>query len=245
MMIFDRAGTSLVPFSPRVMLSTACTAVFITGAVVMACWPRQPLAGYIAANDLPLAFFVTFSVGLIIQSYLNLRWGRGEMIKQDDYFHREEDLPAPERPVEFIPRGMVACVIHTALLASPFLPLLILGAALSGMSLQAFTQALAVVVTTSLLCRLVGVMLYLGQGKSRSLGYLASRCLMAAVVFGTLLFAPTINPIHILYGLQFDPDSLVKHSGYLYAACVAPAIFFLSLINHWLAGRRPGQEAQR
>jgi hypothetical protein len=245
MMIFDQAGISLVPFSPRLMLSAACTAVVITAAVVMACWPHQPLAAYVTANDLPLAFFAAFSVSLIIQSYLNLRWGRGEMIEKDDYFHRKEDLSAPKRPVDFIPRGLTACAIHTALLASPFLPMLILGAALSGVSLQAFTQALAVVVATSLLCRLAGVMVFLGQGKRSSLGYMASRCLLTAVVFGTLLFAPTINPIHILYRLQFDPDNLVKHSGYLYAAGVAPAIFCLAIVNHWLAGRHPREEAQR
>jgi hypothetical protein len=248
MTAFDRSKTSLVPFSPRVMLSATYTAVLITGVVVMYFWPRQHLAGYINANDMPLAFFAAFSISLIIQSYLSLRGGRGEMIQKDDYFQPEEDLPPVECRADFIPRGLVECVIHTALLVSPFVPLLILGAALSAMSLQAFTQALAVLVTASLLCRILGVTFYLAQGRRRILGYLASRCVMIGFVFGTLVFAPMINPLHILYGLQFDlhrTGNLVKHSGYVYSGGVALAIFSLALINHWLAGRRLKQETQR
>lgn len=247
MIVFERPEKSLVPFSPQVMHSATYTAVLIVAALVTAFWPHRHLADYIRANDMPLAFWTTFAVSLIIQSYLGLRWGRGEMVKKDYGFRQDQDLPILERQIDFMPRGLAACAVHTVFLFLPFLPLLILAAAVSGMSLQVFTQASCVLLTSSLLCQTAGVTVYLVWPKGGTLGYLAARGMMIGLVFATLVFARLINPLHILYRLQFDTHiagNLDQHAGYLYCAGVALVIFPLALVNHRLAERRRKREEQ-
>jgi hypothetical protein len=138
--------------------------------------------------------------------------------------------------IDFYRYALIEFLLHTLLLLLPFLPLLSLAACRSAVSMIAFIMAVSVLYTAALFCRMSGFLVYLSLGRSSTLGYFTARVLMIFFVFATLLFAPAINPLQLLYLLNQSPGN----RGYpfvIYMAVVLVATFILILVNNALVRR--------
>ena len=91
-------------------------------------------------------------------------------------------------------------------------------------------MAVCVLYTTALLCRLAGFLVYLTWGRSSTLGYFAARAMMIFFVFITLIFAPAVNPLHLLYRLNQDAGGIGGPFA-AYLAVVMSAILVLIRVN--------------
>ena len=233
----DESEKSLVPFFSVHLLQAVLAGVVIVGTFMIVFWPRQPLAEFIATGREPKIFFIVFTVTLIVNSYVNLCCGRGEMVQKNrhmvDYY---DDKPTYEKEIGFYRYGMIEFLLHTFVLLLPFLPFLSLAAFNSAVSMTTFLMAASVLYTTSLCCRMSGFLVYLSWGRSSTFGYFAARLLMILLVFATLFFAPAINPLQLLYQLNQNP-STAGCSYAIYMAVVVFAILILILKNNALVRR--------
>ena len=192
----DESQKSLAPFFSGPVLKAVMASVVIVGAFMIFFWPRQPLAELIATGSEPGIFFIIFTVALIVNSYVNLCCGRGEMIPEDRHMTNYlDDKPTYEKEIDFYRYGMIEFLLHTVVLLLPLLPFLSLAAFGSAVSMTTFLMAASVLYTTSLCCRMSGFLVYLSWGRSSTLGYFAARALMILLVFATLFFAPAVNPL--------------------------------------------------
>ena len=174
---------------------------------------------------------------LIVNSYVNLCCGRGEMVQKNRHMvEYYGDKPTYETEIGFYRYGMIASLLHTFVLMLPFLPFLSMAAFNSAVSMTTFLMAASVLYTTSLCCRMSGFLVYLFWGRSSTLGYFAARFLMILLVFATLFFAPAINPLQLIYQLNQNP-SLSDCSYAIYMAAVMFAILILILKNNALVRR--------
>jgi len=249
----DESEKSLAPFFSKRVLETVMVTVVIVGAFLIVFWSRRPLAELIASGNEPTLFFLIFAATLIVNSYVNLCCGGGEIVRKGYHMiNYQTDKPTYEMDIDFYRYAMIEFLLHTLLLLLPFLPLLSLAAGSSAVSMLAFIMAVSVLYTAALFCRMSGFLVYLSWGRSSTLGYFAARALMIFFVFATILFAPAINPLQLLYLLNQSPNS----SGYsfaIYLAIVLVAILILILVNNALVRRHinkssrsgvPGSEVQ-
>jgi hypothetical protein len=139
-----------------------------------------------------------------------------------------------EKEIGFFQYGLVEFLLHTLILLLPFVPLLILPAAISAVSLITFLKAVFILYTASLICRMIGFMVYLIWGRLSTLGYFMARAIMFLFMFGTIFFAPFINPLRRLYLLNQRPDD-VGFAAYM--GIVMLAILCLVITNHILVRR--------
>jgi hypothetical protein len=237
----DESEKSLAPFFSQRVLETVMVGVAIVGAFLMVFWSRRPLADLIASGNEPKIFFLVFAATLIVNSYVNLCCGGGEMVRKGyQMINYPTDTPTYEMDIDFYRYGLIEFLLHTLLLLLPFLPLLSLAAFGPAVSMITFTMAVCVLYTTSLFCRMSGFLVYLSRGRSSTLGYFTARALMILFVFATIFFAPAVNPLQILYRLQQNPNS----SGYsfvIYLAIVLFAILILIWVNNALVSRHINQ----
>ena len=238
----DESEKSLAPFFSKHVLEAVMAGVVIVGVLLIIFWSRRPLSELIAAGDAPTIFFLIFSATLIVYSYLNLCCGGGDLVRRSYHMlNYQTDNPTHEKEIAFYRYGMVEFFLHTLLLLLPFLPLLSLAAFGSAVSMITFIMAVSTLFATSLFCRLSGFLTYLFWGRSSTLGYFAARALMIFFVFATILFAPAINPLRILYLLNQRPDSRGDEFA-IYMAVVSVAILTLILVNNALVNRHINQK---
>lgn len=233
----DDSARSLAPFFSKMVLSAIFISVVSVGILLLIVWPRQPLSDFILADKIPRAYFLIFSVTLIIYSYISLCCGCGDMIQRGYHIIKyPTDKSTHEKEIEFFRYGLVEFILHTLLLLLPFLPLMVLAASVSAVAFIPFIKAVSILFTVSLTCRLFGFIVYLFWGRLSTIGYLVARAFMIVFIFGTFLFAPFINPIQHLYLLNDSPPV----SGLpfvLYMMIVIFAILLLIGVNHRLVRR--------
>ena len=233
----DESEKSLAPFFSKSVLDTVLTSVVIVGVFLIICWPRRPTADSIATGGEPNIFFLVFAATLIVNSYVNLCCGGGEMVRkghQTMIYHADE--PTYEKEIDFYRYGLIEFLLHALLLLLPFLPLLSIASLSSAVSMATFSTGISVLYTSALFCRMSGFLVYLAWGRSSTLGYFVARMLMIFFVFATILFAPVVNPLQILYRINYSPNS----SGYpaaIYLAAVLFAIIALTMVNNALVRR--------
>ncbi len=237
----DDSTNSLAPFFSRIMISMTFNSVWILGLVALIFWPTKDLFTYFKIHSIPLTFLVVFVAALLINAYLGVRSGRGE-VHRSDYFTRLalEGVITPEEKNNFFSYGLIAAVLHTLLLLAVVLPFLIISAAISGISLPVFAKSLSVIFTTALVCRLFAFMTYLAFGRWSLQGYLLSRGFLFFFIFGTAAFASFANPIMIIYafyqGKELPPYLPIDTYGH-YMLLVSAAILLLILVNQAMIGR--------
>jgi hypothetical protein len=233
---------SLAPFFSKMVLTASFISVVIISAILLIFWPRQPLADFIIVNKIPLAFFLIFAATLIIYCYVNLCCGSGDMIQRGYHIIKyRTDRSTFEKEIDFFRYGLIEFLLHTLILLLPFLPLLILAGSISAVSLITFVQAVFILYTASLLCRMFGFMVYLFWGRLSTLGYFVVRAFMIVFIFGTFIFAPLINPLQFLYLLNESPNAMGLPF-VLYMAIVMFATLLLILANRTLVRRHINQE---
>jgi|GEM_PF-1112967 len=233
----DDSDRSLAPFFSTRLLETVMAGVVIVGVFLIVFRSRQPISELMVSGNKPPDFFLSFAATLIVISYVNLCCGGGDLVSKGYYIiNYQTDKPTYEKELGFYRYGMIEFLMHAFLLLLPFLPLLSLAAFSSAISMGTFLMAVGVLYTSSLFCRMSGFLAYLSWGRSSTLGFFAARALMIIFVFLTVLFAPAINPLHLLYRLNQSPDT----GGYpfaIYTAVVSFAILILILVNSALIRR--------
>ena len=238
----DDSERSLAPFFSPPVISAVIFGLVMVGGVVLLFWPREPLFSYIRSGRGPLLFFQTFSATLIIQSYLNLRWGRGELIKTDFTHQFQKEASVYEREIPFLRYGLPLFLVHTLFILSPFLPMLILASAVSGISFTGFIQAISVLLTAALLSRLFGFFVYLLWGSASVAGYLLIRGFAVFYLFATVGFAPAHNPLRMLYELNQNDPHPGPYPLYLVASLFSMLI--LVSMNTLMVNRHINMEKQ-
>lgn len=234
----DDSEKSLAPFFSKTMLATNFIGVVVISILLIICWPRQPLSGFIVANKIPLVFFIIFAATLIVNSYINLSCGCGEMIRRGYFIIKyRTDISTFEEENDFFKYGLIEFILHSLILLVLFLPHLILAASISAVSFVLFLKAVSILYTASLLCRMFGFMVYLFWGRTSILGYFVARTLLIVFIFGTFFFAPSLNPLQSLYLLS---ESAGKVGSPIVSYMMM--VFFLILLfigaNHILVRRR-------
>jgi hypothetical protein len=223
----DNSDKSLAPFFSKRILETVMAGTVIVGAILVVFWSRRPLSDLVATGDVPTIFFIIFAATLIVNSYVNLSCGAGEMVRRGYHIiNYGTDKPTYEKEIDFYRYGLIEFTLHGLILLLPFVPLLAMAAFGSAVSLITFTQAVAVLYTSSMFCRLSGFLVYLFWGRSSTPGYFAARALMILFVFVTILFAPAVNPLHILYLLNHVPAS----TGNIFKIYMASAVFAILIL---------------
>ncbi len=240
----DESEKSLAPFFSERVLAAVMFGVGVVGVFLIVFWPRRPLSDAIAAHQGPTVFFLTAAATLILHSYVNLCCGAGDMVRKGYHIiHYQTDKPTYEKEIDFYRYGLVEFLWHALILLLPFLPLLSLAAFISSGALLTFIMAVCVLYTASLLCRLSGFFVYLIRGRASTLGYFAARSMMIFFVFITLIFAPAVNPLHVLYLLHQDAAG-IGGSFAVYLAAVMSAVLVLIRVNGALVRRHINKEEQ-
>lgn len=241
----DDSERSLSPFFLPRVLYASYGMVFLVGALSLLAWPRHPSLYLVSGNSVPHHFFLTAAVTLIVYAYANLHCGRGDLVKRS-YLGR---LKKEERPLEeersFLTYGMIEFFLHSLFLFFPFLPLWILSASVSGLSLTDMTGAVSIVFSAGLLCRMFGFTTYLIWGWWGVAGYLAAIALSLYFILVSVLFTPGINPVLLLYKLNTSVEvtaffSTKPYSEYM--TVILPAILFFILANFLLVRRHRRKE---
>jgi hypothetical protein len=233
----DESEKSLAPFFSKMVLSASFISVLIIIVLIFVFWPRQPLSSFIIAERIPHTFFLIFAPTLIVYSYVNLCCGCGDMIKHGYHIIKyPNDKSTFEKEIDFFHYGLIEFLLHTLILLLPFLPLLIMPAAISAVSLITFIKAVSILFTAALLCRMFGFMVYLFWGRLSTLGYFVARAIMILFIFGTIFFAPFINPLKLLYLLNQNPKG-IGSAFVSYMVILLLATLCLSITNHILVRR--------
>jgi hypothetical protein len=237
----DESEKSLAPFFSKMVLSASLACVVIVGICVLIFWPRQPLGGYIIADKVPFVFFLVFGATLIVACYINIYCGRGETIPRFYFIRNQTDVRTFERELDFLRYGLIQFVLHAFILLLPFMPLLVLAASVSVIPLVTILQAVMIIYSASLLCRLFAFMIYLFGGRLSTAGYLASRGFMIFFLFGTLFFQSAMNPLQVLYMMNKSPQ-ILDRPFIIHLVIVYSAILLLTVINQMLVQRHMKSE---
>ena len=231
----DDSEKSLAPvFSAPVISATVFSLVIVCGLVLLF-WPRDPLFVYVGTSSGPLLFFQIFSVTLIVQSYMNLRCGRGEMMKTDSPHPFKKEEGTHEKEKHFLRYGGLLFAVQTLFILFPFLPILMLTSAVSGISALGFIQAVSMLYVTVFLCRLFGFFAYLLWGRASVAGYLLVRGFAAFYLLATAGFAPAVNPLKMIYELNKKGQQPEPYLYYMSASL--SAVLVLIIVNTLLVNR--------
>jgi len=233
----DESENSLAPFFSRQVLSAGLAGTAIVGIILLLFWPRQPLAGIMSTGSQPAVFFLASAAALIVNAYISLRCGAGDMIRNG--YHMVYDAAAHstyETQFGFYGYGLIEFLLHGLVLLLLFLPLLALAAFVSATSWEVFLEAVAVLYSAALLCRMSGFTAYLLWGRSSTLGYFTVRATMIIFVFITVIFAPLINPLYILYLLTYNAES-AAHPFAFYMTAVTLIAVMLAWVDNTLVRR--------
>ncbi len=241
----DESEKSLSPFFSKRILEAVMTGVTIVAVLLIVLWPRRPFFEILAAGNEPNILFLMFAATLLVNSYINLCCGGGDMIRKGYHIiNYQSDKPTYEKELDFYRYGLIQFILHTILLYLPFLPLLVLAAVSTAVSSIALLMAACIMYTTSFVCRMTGFLVYLWKGRSSTIGYFAARFVMIIFVFVTILFAPIINPLRILFLLNHSPTSSVYPFA-IYMTFVSSVIFVLILFANALVRRHIRMEGSK
>jgi hypothetical protein len=251
----DESEKSLAPFLAKVTLSALWRGVLIVAGVFLIFNPWQDLRSFFTQQKVPLLSFELFTATLIINAYINLRCGRGEMVERR-YLHPDRskhEIAAFEKEQNFFLYSLIEFVLHTLFLMCPFLPFLIVAASFSGVSLTIFAKASSVVFTASFLCRIMGFLIYLFRGRLSAFGHVLARLFWSIFLFVTILAAPSINPILILYDLNSgsrritttlqDMGLVGRNAYHTYLLTMLAAMLFLVIITQLLVRHASKKES--
>lgn len=234
----DESEKSLAPFFSPQVLTAGLTGAVIVGIFLLIFWPRQPLSDIMVTGGEPAVYFLVFAAALVVSAYINLGCGAGDMVRKGYYIiNYDTEQPTHETQIGFYRYGLIEFLLHALVLLLLFMPLLGLAAFISAASWATFLMAVAILYSASLFCRLFGFFVYLIWGRSSTLGYLAARATMIFFVFVTVIFAPRVNPLYLLYRLNQGSDGIAYRFAF-YMAVVTLAIIILILINNALVRRR-------
>jgi len=236
----DNSEKSLAPFFSAKMLVVTFNSIWILGLILIILWPRRALFLFVMGHRIPLSFFVVFAVALLVNSYVNLRCGRGEIFQ-----HRLSSRLAMENIVtfeemrDFFSYSFVAFLLHTLFLLLFLLPLLIVSAAISAVTPVVLIKALSIIFTASLSCRMFGFLVFLLWGRWRFVGYLTTRIFYIFFIFATGAFAGYVNPVllHAFYGGQASFAPLSANAYSIYMIVVTSAILLLAAANQRMVRR--------
>jgi hypothetical protein len=217
---------------PRV-LKLLWRSMLLVGGLSLVAWPRRPLSSFFIRGQTPPMLFFVAAATLVILAYLNLRHGAGELTT----------VPAGEPTGR---GGWLVEALHTLFWLLPFLPFLLLATAMAGITWFGLLNALALIISTTLLCRLVGLVMARLADRSRIfeyLGFLLTRLFLVAFLFVTAWTAPTLNPLHLVYHwprylAECAPFSLAD-AFVRYLAGVWAAILVLALSSYVLPVAAP------
>jgi hypothetical protein len=241
----DESEKSLAPFFSQRVLSAGLAGVAIAGAFLILFWPRQPLSDILVTGKEPAVFFLICAVTQIVHAYINLGCGAGDMVRKGyPMINYTSDPPTYERQIDFYRYGLIEFLLHTLVLLLPFLPLMALAAFISVISWTTFLMALTILFSASLLCRLSGFMVYLFWGRSSTLRYFTARAMMLFFVFITILFAPSVNPLYLLYLLNQGAGG-TGHPFAVYMTVVMTAVILLIWANSALVRRHMNKSEVR
>ena len=113
----DDSEKSLAPFFSKTVLSACFIGVVIISISLIICWPRQPLSEFVGENKIPMVFFIIFAATLIVNSYINLCCGCGELIRRGLYIIKyPTDMATFEKENDFFTYGLIAFSLPTHLL---------------------------------------------------------------------------------------------------------------------------------
>ena len=245
----DDSEKSLVPFFSPMMLNITFNCVWIFGSLLLVFWPQKELFHFLKGHKAPLTFLSVFVGTLIVSSYISLRCGRGEIFTKNIFSRMvREGIATLEEKNDFLSYGLVQFILHTVFFLLLALPLLILSAAISGISLQAFLKGLSILFTASFLCRLVSFFIYMLLGRWSFVGFLTTRFFFIFFFFATFVFAVYANPIRLIYALHIGEEiqtSFQMNAYFFYIMIVTSAILILTLISNAIVRRRMLKEVQR
>jgi hypothetical protein len=238
----DESEKSLAPFFSKRVLEALMVSAVTVGVVLTIFFSRKPLSDYIATGSQPMLSFFVFAAALIAISYVNLSCGGGDMVPRGYYvMNYRSDIPTYEKEIAFYRYGLIEILFHALVLLLPLLPLLSLAAFSSAVSPLNFMLSVAVLYMTSVFCRLSGFLVYLNWGRGSTLGYFAARALLIFFVIGTIVIAPAINPLHLLYQLNQGPEAIGLPFGTFTAPAVL-AILILILVCNAMVRRYMNEE---
>jgi len=242
----DDSDKSISPFFSPVIISASFICIVILAILFIIFWPWQGMNAFIGNNRTPISYFVTFSAALVINSYISLRCGRGEM-SGSNYLRglRIDEIDTYEKENDFFKYGFVEFLLHTIILILPFFPFFFLSASISGISIGIILKSLAVVFLTSLIFRLFGFMVYIFWGRTSLAGYFIARIFIFLLIILTGIVYPSINPIYIMYGLYRDMYSVgfaLINPFSFYIVSTIIFILLLTFINFLLVRRNINKE---
>jgi hypothetical protein len=233
----DESEKSLAPFFAQQVLSAGLAGAFIVGGVLLIFWPRQPLSETMVNGSQTAVFFLVFAAALVVNAYINLCCGAGDMIRKGYYMiNYPTNPPTYEIQFDFHRYGLIEFLLHALALLLLYMPLLALASFISAVSWTAFLMAAAILYSAALFCRLAGFTVYLFWGRSSTLGYLTARAIMILFVFITVIFARPVNPLYLLYRLNQSTDGSAYPFA-LYTAVVMSAVLVLIWVDNALVRR--------
>jgi len=232
----DDSEKSLAPFFSPMMLSITFNCVWIFGLLLLVFWPQKELFYFLRDHKIPLAFLGVFVGTLLISSYVNLRCGRGEIFQKYLSFRMvREGVITLEEKYDFLSYGLVQSMLHNIFFILLAFPFLMLSATISGISFQVFAQALSILFTAPLLCRLLSFLIYLLLGRWGLVGFVLTRFFFVFFFVATGAFAAFANPILLIYAFYRGEEILTgfQINAYpLYIMIVTSAILILTLVNN-------------
>jgi hypothetical protein len=231
----DDSQKSLAPFFSAKMLSITSSGLLILCLILFVCWPTKDLHFYVGGPEIPLSFLVIFGAALLLNAYVNLRCGHGEIfIASIPSRPMRDKLVTYEEEREFFSYGLIEFILHTLFLLAILLPPLLVSAALSQTATTIWVKSLSIIFVASLFCRLFGFMMFLALRNHPMIGYQSTRLFFLLFIVGTALFAPFTNSylmINALYRGQewIAPLSMDVYT--LHMLIMTLAIMFLTLAN--------------
>ncbi len=239
--IFGETEKDLSPIFSSNMVSITMGSLWLMGIILILTWPYRFLFQYLEGFQIPPTFLCIFVSGLIMISYLNLRSALGEIIP-DSFFARleREGVTTFEEERDYLTYGFPQSLFHTLVFHLLLLPFLIIGAAITGIPLSNFFLGLAVLFTSSLLCRQVSFFLLLTLGRWQVSGYVGARLFYFIFLFATAFIAPFLNPVLLLVKLHYGervPFGPVIHSLFPFFVVVLSSVLFFLLLNQGIIRR--------
>ena len=243
-------GTSdqaLVPLFSTHLLTILFNCLWIIAFLMFIFWPQKSYYLYFKEKDAPVNFLIIYLSILLVVSFISLRSGKGEFINMDfaERMTRSEKTTEDES-YRFLSFGLVRSVIQTFCLCFPFFPVLITSAALSEISMIMLWRSVVILYASSLLCRLMGFLIYLIFGKWNQIGALISWAFFAAFFVGTGYFASFANPVLLIYHYFRGMKGFIvpeDQTQVLYLLANASAILVLILLCSIKIGRGQFRES--
>jgi len=199
-LFLGNSESALVPLFSSSFLAVVFNTMWLIGLLLLMFWPQKSFPLYFQEQDTPLNFLIVFLAVLLVISFLSLRSGKGEFIIQDfaERMTRTEST-TQEEVNGFIMFGLVRAISQTLFLCLPYLPILIISAAITEISLPMLGGSITILYTSALACRLFGFLIYLLLGKWNQLGTLICWGFYLLLIVGTGFFAPFANPVLLIY----------------------------------------------